>query len=102
MTQSVAPKPLTTSYAYPWALIHRGGAVPGQRPRCVLAFITEAVAVDGVIRGFKGVPHLGDCRPTKRARFIAIAEVVKTWRARPTAAALRRARSAIAKTQDVH
>ena len=56
---------LTTSYPYPWALVFHNGQVEGQRPRTVLAFIHEAVAVDGKIVGYRVTKFPGD-RPTKR------------------------------------
>ncbi len=40
---------MQTSYLYPWALVYYNGTSPGCAPRTVLAFIHEAVAIDGVI-----------------------------------------------------
>jgi hypothetical protein len=91
---------LTTSYAYPWALLMTGGASPGQRPRTQLAWITEAVAKQGDIVGYRVVPFRGGSRPTLRARLVEPSAIVKTWRGRPREDQLNKARLALAPTRD--
>ena len=91
---------LTTSYAYPWALLKTGGAAPGQRPRTQLAWIVQAVAEQGNIVGYRALLFRAGVRPTKRARLVAPDAIVRTWRSRPQDATLEKARKSLAPIND--
>lgn len=90
---------LKTCYYAPWALIRSGAVTPGRRPGTQLAWITEAIAEHGEIVAYKVVPHLGDERPTKRARTIPCDSVVRVWRTRPHPKTLAKVRAGMRPTQ---
>lgn len=87
-----------TSYATPFALVLRGGSAEGNRPATRMAFIVEAVAIDGRIDHFRG--YLGDAKLsgwTKSVRRIETSEVLKAWRNRPSDADIARHKARLAK-----
>ncbi len=85
----------TTSYATPWALVRRGGSAPGLRPATRIAFITRALAKDNRITGFKMLLWSSRMMKWTKVRDLDPAAVVKTWRQRPSAAAIRRAKASL-------
>ena len=83
-----------TGYAYPWALVLWGGQAPGKRPSTRVGFIKEAIATDGTVIGFRVFTRAWN-NPggwTKRARFFASGEIVKTWRHQPSNKAVQQAK----------
>lgn len=84
-----------TNYAYPWALVLWGGASPGKRPSTKLAWLTEyRVTVPNA------PPHfVGHTLGAKTLRTFAESDIVKTWRHRPTATAVKRAKAKLRKEE---
>ena len=90
------PARFKTSYAYPYALVRRGGDTPGKRISTRMAFITHAVNEDGTLLFFKG--YIGNKEMgawTKHPRKIAEADIVKSWRSLPSMVTIRKARKAL-------
>ena len=77
----------TTSYPYPWALVIWNGQSAGKRPCTKMAFLKEAVAVDGHITHYRGFV-LG----AKTVRRFQPDAILKTWRREPSDAAIKRAK----------
>ncbi len=91
-----------TNYPAPFALVLRGGVEPGKRPMTRMAFITEAIARHGLIVGFRGLIGSNTLTGwTRHPRPIEPEAIVRTWRSRPSAAAIRKARLKLPKTERV-
>jgi len=81
------PQNLTTSYAYPWALVRRAGDTIGKRPSTRMAFITKANAEAGKIVSFTGYVMNNDMTGwTKHPVRIGTGDIVKEWRRQPSVA----------------
>lgn len=86
--------PVTTNLAAPWALIQEGRPRPGRRAPTRLAYLTQAIASGGEVRAYRGVPVRRDGTPSPvPAHRIEPADVIATFRNRPTLRALGRVRA---------
>ena len=86
------PKSNTVS---PWALVLRGGAVPGQRQRTRLVYVTDwATPGDGRTEHM-GYIVCGDGSFAKTIRPIACKSIRCAWRDRPSRADIKRFKDSI-------
>lgn len=88
---------LTTCYAYPWALITWNGRTPGHAPSTRLAFITETIARQGEVVGYRVYHQPSDGRIetdrwTSTLRTVDCDRIVRTWRHPPSSQAIRQAK----------
>lgn len=82
---------LTSSYAYPYALVARNGVSPGKRPNTKMAFITKAIAEKGQIIGYKGhIAESDEMRGWTGVRSIDVDDVIAMWRSRPALTTIQR------------
>lgn len=88
-----------TCHAYPWALVRRGGQVKGQAPRTRLAYLTGTYVPRGSTKAaamtgfFVRIDRRGQAwRATKGTVRVEWSEVVQSWRLRPDARQIARAK----------
>lgn len=81
-----------TSIRNAWALIKRGGATPGHRPRTLMAWLVEAVVRDGKVVEYRAY-LMGNNMTTrnKHPRSVLPAAIIAQWRfdQRPTLEAIK-------------
>lgn len=78
---------LTTCHHSPWALIRRNGDTIGKRPSTRMAYLVGTVAPKGLAIAVTGYIMNNDMtNPTKNPRRIEWTDIVKQWRAKPSAA----------------
>lgn len=95
-------EPVKTCHAMPWALVKRGGAVPMQRPRTRLAYLTgtyrpKGVTVATAMKGYllRLDRHGRLWRETRRPVVIPWGDVVERWGSAPTPQRIARSKKRI-------
>jgi hypothetical protein len=93
------PPCLKTCHGAPWALIRRGGAIPGKRPFTRMAFLTGTVAPVGLAIAVAGyLTNDKMTRWTKRPSRIEWNDVIHSWSRQPTPAQIRRIKARLEPT----
>lgn len=90
------PGTVLRGWGSPYALVLRGGATPGQRPRTALAYIVYATSKDGgkslIMRA---LIRRGD--GWTKARPVDVQDVVRYWRNAPAPGTVARLRNGLSK-----